>query len=29
LAAASALAETPSRIYSLFENTSYPKNGAF
>ena len=28
LAAAAAVAETPSRIYSLFENTSYPKNGA-
>ena len=28
MAAAAALAETPSRIYSLFENTSYPENGA-
>lgn len=25
----SGLAETPSRIHSIFENTSYPKNGAF
>lgn len=29
LAAASAVAATPSRIHSVFENKSYPKNGAF
>ena len=29
LSSLSALAETPSRIKSLFENTEYPKNGAF
>ena len=28
LSAASAVAETPSRITSLFKNTEYPKNGA-
>jgi len=29
LSAAAAIAETPSRIKSIFKNTEYPKNGAF
>jgi hypothetical protein len=29
LSTLSALAEEPSRIKALFENTEYPKNGAF
>jgi hypothetical protein len=29
MAASAAVAETPDRIYSLFENISYPENGAF
>ena len=29
MAAAAAIAEKPNRVYSLIENTSYPKSGLF